>query len=265
MELAELLEREGLDPDELMNWARGRADGLIAACDADDPLRGLLAAGVDVAERVSVGRRRVPSHPQPFSADELPPPPEQPRLADGEPEPILETFDTGAIQLGTPEADSLIAEHSSRPRDDDDDGEAEAEAEAEDAGELEELEFDELVELDDEELELLEELDDQAEPPPPPPPPPSEDEASPREGDTAVNIPTPVFQDDAAPVQTGDTAAHPALELDAPVQTGDTAASPALEPDAPVQTGDTAAHPALEPEAPSEADDDDDFDLDFDD
>jgi len=232
MELAELLEREGLDPDELMTWARGRAGGLIAACEADDPLRALLADrgeadAVPVPVPVPVARRREPSRPQPLSADELPPPPEQPRLADGEPEPILETFNTSAIELGTPATDSLIAEHSSR--------------EPDDGGELEELEFDELEELDDEELELLDELDDPAEPPPPPPSSDDEHEdededehePSPREADTAVTM--------------------------APVQTGDTAITMA-----PVQTGDTAAHPVIEPDAPSEADDNDDFDLDFD-
>lgn len=218
MELAELLEREDLDGDEVLNWARERADVLIAELEAgDDELLQLLESDVQIdvealaarpepqapdptpalglvhqapdepvdqapdeppvdqapdepvnaetaespaaelhapteaeAEIVDEqptrpitlpidepepesqaeladthdeapedeplirGRRRVPSTPQPLSADELPPPPEHLRLADGEPEPILETVDTGPLELGTPEADAMIAATSVR-------------------------------------------------------------------------------------------------------------------------------------------------------
>src|SRR5690606_10947399 len=138
MDLAELLDSERLDEHELMDWARGRADALVAELGRDPqggPLLQLLErdASLDVAA-VSVVPEPVaavaaepaavveqpldepPSGPQPMlSVDELPPPPEPPRLADGEPEPMLETFDTGAIHLGTPEADALIAENSSLP------------------------------------------------------------------------------------------------------------------------------------------------------
>src|SRR5690606_20504393 len=146
-----------------------------------------------------------PSGPQPMlSVDELPPPPEPPRLADGEPEPMLETFDTGAIHLGTPEADALIAENSSLPLEVVGDVEPAGDVEppADDAppvgaetpadeepveasgeDDLDELDLDELVELDDEELE---ELDDQPEPPPPPPPPPPSSGPPPLEAEAPV-------------------------------------------------------------------------------
>lgn len=300
MELAELLEREDLDGDEVLNWARERADVLIAELEAgDDELLQLLESDVQIdvealaarpepqapdptpalglvhqapdepvdaetAESAAAelhatteaeaeaevvdeqptrpitlpidepepesqaeladthdeapedeplirGRRRVPSTPQPLSADELPPPPEHLRLADGEPEPILETVDTGPLELGTPEADAMIAATSVRAPiefdmdvdEGDDDaplaredaapaaidvaGEAPSEIEAPPTDEQptaseaasdedtededEEDEEFELVEIDDEELELVEEVEDAAPPPPPPPPP----------------------------------------------------------------------------------------------
>jgi hypothetical protein len=246
MELDELLDREGLDPDELMIWAHRRAERLLAdlagsadgSADGSGELARLLepagqidldgipvrrvavvddmlpvSAGAaarveieveetgtqpvvhdesnetvtetDAAELGTRGRRRVPSTPQPLSASELPPPPEHPRLADGEPEPMLETVDTGPIDLGSAEARAMIAANSTRmpepavtrqeitqvapaPT-------ASSEVEAADASE--EFEIDELEELDDEELELLEEGDagddddpDAAAAPPPRPP-----------------------------------------------------------------------------------------------
>jgi hypothetical protein len=246
MELDELLDREGLDPDELMIWAHRRAERLLAdlagsadgSADGSGELARLLepagqidldgipvrrvavvddmlpvSAGAaarveieveetgtqpvvhdesnetvtetDAAELGTRGRRRVPSTPQPLSASELPPPPEHPRLADGEPEPMLETVDTGPIDLGSAEARAMIAANSTRmpepavtrqeitqvapaPT-------ASSEVEATDASE--EFEIDELEELDDEELELLEEGDagdddepDAAAAPPPRPP-----------------------------------------------------------------------------------------------
>ena len=42
MELSELLEREGLEADALLDWARERAEQLIAEMAADDPLHGIL-------------------------------------------------------------------------------------------------------------------------------------------------------------------------------------------------------------------------------
>lgn len=218
MELAELLESEGLDPDELIAWAKSRAESLVAElghAEQGRPLLQLLErdASLDVAavsvaapERVAIveapPKRPEPvasTHPpreefsglQPIIAHDLPPPPEPSRLVDGEPEPMLETFDTGAIQLGTPEADALIAQTStSSPRPEPEPVVETESTEDEESGEdeLEELELDELVELDDEELV---ELDDEPEPPSPPPPPSSSDEA---------------------PVQTGDTAAFPVVE-----------------------------------------------------
>jgi hypothetical protein len=222
MELDELLDREGLDGDELMTWAKARTEQLLAELvGASDELVHLLepAAQIDLeaipVRRVEVlddmlpvsvgdapvedeveesitspislppvhdepsepdaaevgarGRRRVPSTPQPLSASELPPPPEQPRLADGEPEPILETFDTGPIDLGTAEAREMIAATSTRAP-----MIVEPEVAASDG--TEEFEIDELEELDDEELELLEEAadddeDSDAAPAPPPRPP----------------------------------------------------------------------------------------------
>jgi hypothetical protein len=105
MELAELLERESVtEPGQLLHWARQRASEVIAELDADDSLRSLLESDGDIEldlDEVPVARRRrrEPSSPQPKSADELPPPPEHPRLADGEPEPMLEHVDTGPIDL----------------------------------------------------------------------------------------------------------------------------------------------------------------------
>jgi hypothetical protein len=252
MELDELLDREGLDPDELMIWAHRRAERLLAdlagSADGsvdgsgelarllepagqidldgipvrrvavvddmlpvsagaaarveveveetitqpialpvvhDEPSETVTVTETDAAELGTRGRRRVPSTPQPLSASELPPPPEHPRLADGEPEPMLETVDTGPIDLGSAEARAMIAANSTRmpepavtrqeitqvapaPT-------ASSEVEATDASE--EFEIDELEELDDEELELLEEGDagdddepDAAAAPPPRPP-----------------------------------------------------------------------------------------------
>lgn len=175
MELDELLDREGLDPHELLTWAHERAEQLLAeltaagAAGGSDELARLLepAGQIDLdgvpARRVAVaqdmlpagvgttveieveadesitapssiaaalaeqasnepeatelgtrGRRRVPSAPQPLSASELPPPPEHTRLADGEPEPVLETVDTGPIDLATAEAQAMIAANSTR-------------------------------------------------------------------------------------------------------------------------------------------------------
>jgi hypothetical protein len=253
MELDELLDREGLDPDELMIWAHRRAERLLAdlagSADGsvdgsgelarllepagqidldgipvrrvavvddmlpvsagaaarveveveetitqpialpvvhDEPSETVTVTETDAAELGTRGRRRVPSTPQPLSASELPPPPEHPRLADGEPEPMLETVDTGPIDLGSAEARAMIAANSTRmpepavtrqeitqvapaPT-------ASSEVEATDASE--EFEIDELEELDDEELELLVDVDDSGDdaevaPPPPPRPPPS--------------------------------------------------------------------------------------------
>jgi hypothetical protein len=216
MELDELLDREGLDPDEVMTWAQRRAEQLLAELSGEsDELLRLLepAAQIDIenvpVRRVAVvddmlpvsvgpapthveapasaqveeeveesitapiaievpvevpvetdaaevgarGRRRVPSTPQPLSASELSPPPEHPRLADGEPEPMLETFDTGPIDLGTAEARAMIAANSTREPE----PEPEPEAAVEAADASEEFEIDDLEELDDEELELMEE------------------------------------------------------------------------------------------------------------
>lgn len=107
MELAELLEREAVDDgDQILAWAQARSAALVEALDAGDPLAKLLHAGAAVEldadlEGVPVTRRRrrEPSSPQPKTADELPPPPEHPGLAEGEPEPMLETVDTGPIDL----------------------------------------------------------------------------------------------------------------------------------------------------------------------
>jgi hypothetical protein len=250
MELDELLDREGLDPDELMTWAQRRAEQLLAELSSEsDELARLLepAAQIDIenvpVRRVAVvddmlpvsvgpasvqvdapvqaqvdeeaeesitapialevpveapvetdaaevgarGRRRVPSTPQPLSASELSPPPEHPRLADGEPEPMLETFDTGPIDLGTAEARAMIAANSTR------EPEPEPEPTVEAADASEEFEIDELEELDDEELELMEEeADDDSEAgvapsvmPGPPPRPPSRPGAPPPPASTS--------------------------------------------------------------------------------
>jgi hypothetical protein len=265
MELDELLDREGLDPDELMTWAHRRAELLLAELsDGSDELARLLepAGQIDLADvpvrRVAVaedmlpvgvgaptarvedesdesitapisietasdasntesnepdaaevgarGRRRVPSTPQPLSASELPPPPEHPRLADGEPEPMLDTFDTGPIDLGSFEAHAMIAATSTRMPVVEPEAAAEVsetaasdefevtiasdepevtaasdepQAAASDVDGSDEFEIDELEELDDAELELVD-VDDsgddgeaEAPPPPPPRPPPS--------------------------------------------------------------------------------------------
>lgn len=105
MELAELLEREAIaDGDQLLDWARSRTAVLLAELDTEDSLRSLLDPGRELElehEEVPIARRRrrEPSSPQPKSADELPPLPDHPGLADGEPEPMLETVDTGPIDL----------------------------------------------------------------------------------------------------------------------------------------------------------------------
>ncbi|MFV8752395.1 hypothetical protein ACNOYE_17760 [Nannocystaceae bacterium ST9] len=107
MKLAELLEREAIaDGDQVLAWARERAAALLDGLGSEDPLRSLLGTGAPIgaeadsdAVPVARRRRREPSSPQPKSADELPPPPEHPGLAEGEPEPVLETVDTGPIDL----------------------------------------------------------------------------------------------------------------------------------------------------------------------
>jgi hypothetical protein len=271
MELDELLDREGLDPDELMTWAQRRAEQLLAELsDESDELLRLLepAAQIDIenvpVRRVAVvddmlpvsvgpasvhvdesaeaqpaeahveaeaeesitapiaidvpsvepvetdaaevgarGRRRVPSTPQPLSASELSPPPEHPRLADGEPEPMLETFNTGPIELGTAEARAMIAAHSTRELEPEPAAEPETAAEPEPeaaaveaaSNDSDDFEIDELEEIDDEELELLVEVDDSEDdssepaPPPPPRPPPSKPAAR-------AAAPTPVEKPD---------------------------------------------------------------------
>jgi hypothetical protein len=103
MQLAELLEREAIaDADQLLDWARQRAATVIAELAAEDSLRSLLEpggeAGIDEVP-IARRRRREPSSPQPKTAAELPPLPDHPRLADGEPEPMLEHVDTGPIDL----------------------------------------------------------------------------------------------------------------------------------------------------------------------
>jgi hypothetical protein len=275
MELAELLAQEGLEPEALMTWARTRADALIAGIAADEQgeLLRLLErdASIDVAAvkvtPVPVVKReplRVvepapepepepepeaavveDSSPLPLTVDELPPPPETPRLAEGEPEPILETFDTGPIDLGTPEATALIVETATippapepepepEPSEDDEPELPVAVESAASEDELEEIEFDELVEIDDAELEVLDDLDEPENPLPKPP-------------------------------------RRAAQQQDAPVRTGHTASVPVLEQ--PVQTGDTAvgAAPATDEDEPEDVDldaprgGDDDFDMDMDD
>jgi hypothetical protein len=107
MELAELLEREAIpDGEQLLDWARQRSIEVIAELAEEDSLRSLLSPDSDArieaeldAVPLARRRRREPSSPQPKTADELPPPPEHPRLAEGEPEPILEHVDTGPIDL----------------------------------------------------------------------------------------------------------------------------------------------------------------------
>jgi hypothetical protein len=195
------------------------------------------ASETDATEVAARGRRRVPSTPQPLSASELPPPPEQPRLADGEPEPILETFDTGPIDLGTPEATALIAETATippepEPEPEDDEPELPVAVEsAHSEDELEEIELDELVEIDDAELEVLDDLDEPENPLPKPP------------------------RRQQAPVRTGNTASVPVLEQP-PVRSGDTAvgAAPATDEDEPED---------VDLDAPRGGDDD--FDMDMDD
>jgi hypothetical protein len=278
MELAELLEREGLEPDELMTWARPRADALVAGLAHDEqgehgePLLRLLVAdaSVDVSalsvarsvpevetveavtveavtveaeleEDTVVGARRESVPPQPITVDELPPPPEPPRHAEGQPEPILETFDTGPIDLGTPEATALLAAppieptqepEQAQPLAEPEQPEAEAEPASED--ELEEIEFDELVEIADDELEALDELDDPEDPlPPRRPPPPGQPPV--RSGGTA-----PFAVLDQAPVRTGDTAAHMVVQ------------------------GDDDEPEDVDLDAPAPASDEDGFDLDLD-
>ena len=167
------------------------------------------APHADAVEAGPRGRRRVPSNPQPLSAAELPPPPEHLPLAEGEPEPMLEHVDTGPIDLGTPEAQAMIAAHSTRIPLVEEELEPSAEAPADDAPPRQEItqvapapvaaassaatedsdEFDidqseddeseeeemELEEIDAEELEIVEmeeSEDDEPEAPPPPPPPP---------------------------------------------------------------------------------------------
>jgi hypothetical protein len=262
MELAELLEREGLDPDALMTWARGRADTLVeelAHAEHGQPLLQLLVAeaSVDVAA-LSVASTVAAARP--ISVDELPPPPE-PQLAEGEPEPILETFDTGPIDLETLEAAALLgvvevapeAEHApiaeaSEPElpvavEAEPAVEAELPVAAEPAGEdessgeedeLEEIELDELVEIAEDELEVLDELDEPESPLPPRRPPPPE----------------------PAPIRTGDTASFAVVDQP-PVRTGDTAAHSV------VADGDDLEDVDLDA-PPNAAADDDSFDLDLD-
>jgi hypothetical protein len=255
MELAELLDREGLDAEDVLGWARARAQALVVelAGDEGDPLLSLLegggsvdvvtaaAAGLEVVDLpaavapaqfddpdddvVPVAHEHQPSGSQPISADDLPPPPESPQLVAGEPEPILETFNTGPIDLGTPQAAALIAATSTRPHVE--------EPEAEEP-EAEELEFDELVELDDEELELLDEVEDEDDPSSPPPPPQGDPSALEAEASEAV------------PVQTGDTAVHSVIEAEAS------------------EAGDEPEDVDLDAPAGDE-DEDESFDLDFDD
>lgn len=287
MELAELLDREGLTPDALMPWAHARSTALIAELIADVSPEHELLILLGTSESVGV--------------DELPPPFD--RRADGEPEPLLETFDTRPILLGTAEAESLLDE-TSAPTPELDDETTKVERApglaardqtnevtriersptiepTDDASETsveppeEEIELDELVEIDDAELEMLEEEDDDAGDDEA-----SEDSAPVRSGDTASGLPIvdPDAPDEPVPVQTGHTAAFPTIPLDdplderAPVQTGQTAAHSVI----PVQSGGTAKHATLDEPITDDSEDvdldaarpagepDEDFELDFD-
>lgn len=227
MELDELLEREGQDPDELMTWAKTRVEQLLAelvgqsdelarllepasqidldampvrrVAVAEDPVSAPPSAAAPAAEVIAEPTSPI-ELPQPLSAAELPPPPEHPRLADGEPEPMLEHVDTGPIDLDSAEGQAMIGGHSTQVASAQVEAAAEAasevssemtseaasemtsEAASEDREDPDDFEIDtELEELDDEELELVEVEDEDEDetssgpdvaPPPPPPPPP---------------------------------------------------------------------------------------------
>ena len=114
MKLGELLDGGEVDDDELLAWAQERAAGLVGELGEDDELRALLTAEQpDTRPSIEAdavqSRRREPSRPQPTSAAELPPPPEHTGLAEGEPEPMLETVDTGPVDIDGPAAAALIA------------------------------------------------------------------------------------------------------------------------------------------------------------
>lgn len=270
MELAELLEREGVDPDELMTWARRRADTLVAGIVADqlgEPLLRLLTGdgSIDIAavpvmaepvaelpvpvtaeptvdtvvdaeiqeDTVVEARHEVESSP--ITVDELPPPPDPPQLAEGEPEPLLETFDTGPIDLETPEAAALMAATQAPELESPVATLEETRAEPPAEDELEEIELDELVEIAEDELEELEEIDEPESPLPPRRPPPPE----------------------PAPIRTGDTASFAVVDQ-APVRTGDTAAHSVIA------GGDDELEDVDLDAPPARAGGDDDFDLDLD-
>jgi hypothetical protein len=292
MELAELLEQEGLDPETLMPWARARADALVVelsegGSEAGEPLRALLDglavadAELEVASRIaspaSFTPLTEPSGLKPIAgAADLPPPPEPLVRADGEPDTLLETFDTSAFEIASPSAETVITEVPVAPEAEtvitelrpvasietaispspyfDDAGEA-SERESDDGDgdddELEELELDELVELDEDELvELVEDDEDEQSEAGPPPPPPSDaadlglaaaaEHPPVRSGDTATGL--PVISE---PIATE----HDTDFTDEPVRSGDTATGLPIVADdpelAPVQTGGTASFPTL--------------------
>ncbi len=70
MELSELLEAEGLDADEVLNWARGRADELTADLPADMDLEGLLDDMPDLSAAPVTTRASQTRTPPADSSDE---------------------------------------------------------------------------------------------------------------------------------------------------------------------------------------------------
>jgi hypothetical protein len=186
MDLAQLLESEGLDGEEVLSWARKRSAELAADLPEDLNLDGLLAdmPSLKVIEGGEGG--------EPTRASLRPPDSDAQLLGDADAEfaglesgsfeveegaPTEEhgsEFDTGPLpEAGAPSEELEIVES--------------AELVEVDEEELEELEGDELMEFASGEYEMVEDLDEPASRPPAPPaaaappPPPASRQSAPAE------------------------------------------------------------------------------------
>jgi hypothetical protein len=181
MELAELLEAEGLDGDEVLAWAKERVVELVSSLPEDMDLDGLLA-DMPKLEVIEGGTR-----PAPAETREAPPASDADLL--GEEDEEFEALHTGSFEVveeGAPEEEGSPYDTGPLPEASEPEaGAPEEEMEMVESGEIEEIEdIEEIEELDDEELmefasgeyEMVEmDEDDEEEPsdasrPPAPPP-----------------------------------------------------------------------------------------------
>lgn len=183
MELAELLEAEGLDGDEILAWASERAAELVSSLPEDMKLDGLLA------DMPKLGVLDGGARPAPAETRDAPPASDADLLGDEDEE--FEALHTGSFEVveeGIPEEEASPYDTGPLSEDEalDEDGAPEREVATVESSELEAIEdiedIEELEELDDEELmefasgeyEMVE-MDDEepSEPSRPPAPPPS--------------------------------------------------------------------------------------------